>query len=254
MVSYSTYMDASGKPEHGPEEWCVVAGFISTVHRWDDFEARWNDLLNRHEIPYLQMSALHSRKPPYGDAKWNDPQYMVSFLSEAGKLIETHVLGWAADAVKNDVFSQAKKDRPGVKKYTNAYGLCGTSVALRLQMNWIHFHRPEVPSIEHFFEEGDKGVGNIAKVFSHCGMAQPIVRPGKPRFDGAAIRHYVHFQAADWLAFETRKLAIKCYPDKPVIRPYLRTLLRNIPGRAAVWTYEDLIHFCDRKRERGQMQ
>jgi hypothetical protein len=254
MFPFSAYMDASGKPEHGPEEWCIVAGFISTVHRWDDFEVRWNKLLLAHSIPHLQMSALHARKPPYTASKWNDPEYMVSFLSEAGKIVEDHVVGWGADAIKNVDYERAKQDRPGLARYSNAYGICGTAVALRLQMDWINFALPEKLPIEHFFEEGDVGVANIGKVFSHCNMAQPIVRPGKPQPDKPHLKHYVQFQAADWLAFETRKIARKYWPNQPVIRASMKTLLRNMPGKAKVWTYEDLIKFCDRKRERGQME
>jgi hypothetical protein len=254
IPQYSTFMDAAGKPDHGPEEWCVVAGFISTGHRWDEFARTWNGLLELHQIPYLQMSALHARKRPYLDSKWEDPEYMASFLSEAGKIVENHVLGWGADAIKNSDFTKAVNERPGLARYSTAYGLCGSAVALRLQERWLNFERPNPVPVEHFFEEGDDGISNIEQVFARCGMMRPVVKPGKPRKDDPALHHYVQFQPADWLAFETRRIAKRYYPDKPVIRRSLQTLLRNMPGRAAVWTYDDLIKFCDVKRLRGQME
>jgi len=256
LVGYNAFMDAAGKPEHGPEEWCVVAGFISTVERWADFELCWNMLLQKHEIPYLQMSALHARKKPYTDSKWEDADYMASFLAEAGEMVRGHVLTWGADVVKNEDFAKACISRPGLPKFINAYGLCGTAVALRLQMGWIlyHFRQMERASVEHFFEEGDSGVDGIGRAFRRAGMSQPIVRPGKPRKDAPGIRYYVQFQAADWLAFETRKMAKKYWPNKPQIRKSLQALLRNVKGEAKVWKYDDLIKFCDLKIAKGEME
>ena len=112
---------------------------------------------------------------------------------------------------------------------------------------------PRPLSIEHFFEEGDEGVNNIEQVFSRCGMKHPIVRPGKPRVSDPSMRYYVQFQAADWLAFESRKMVSKCGDSEPVIRESLRALLTGLPGEAKRWKYNDLITFCDRKKWRGQM-
>lgn len=253
MTAYSTFMDASGKPENH-DRYCVVAGLLSTVAQWDCFEVEWNELLVKHSIPYLQISSLHARKGIFSDKKWEDDNYMISFLNDAAKIIRGHTLKWAADVVGFDEFRKASQERPGLKRYANAYGICGTAVALRLQGDRLFENFPKKLSIEHFFEEGDKGVSSIAQVFSRCGMQQPIVRPGKPHKTDPSRRYYVHFQAADWLAFETKKVADKQdKTGKKFIRRCHRELLRGIPGEAKKWDYEDLIRFCDIKRARGQM-
>lgn len=250
---YNAFMDAAGKPEHGSDGWCVVAGFFSTVPQWDEFESAWNALLDGYSIAYLQMSSLHARKGIFDNPKWDDEKYMIGFLSEAGKLVRSSVLKWAVDLVNYGDFEKAVNTVPELEKYTNAYGLCGTAVSLRLQSERIWENFPSRLSIEHFFEEGDVGINNIEQVFARCGMQRPIVRPGKPRASNPEMKYYVHFQAADWLAFETRKMVMKYGDSEPLMRESLRALLKGVPGEAKKWTYDDLITFSAIKRKRGQM-
>lgn len=253
MTEYSTYIDATGKPSGG-EKWCGVAGFLATVQKWEEFEIAWNILLKRHSIAYLQMSALHARAGIFKDPKWDDDSYMIGFLSEAASIIGGCAIKWGVDLVRFADFEKALKVRPGLAKYTNAYGLCGTAVALRLQMDKVSEAFPKKLPIEHFFEEGDDGINNIEHVFARCGMQRPIVRPGKPHKIDPNRRYYVHFQAADWLAFEFRKLAEREEKEGRMrIRPSLASMLHGISGEAKKWTYEDLLKFCDIKQKRGQI-
>ena len=254
MASYSTFMDGSGKPS-GKEKWCVVAGFLATVEKWDAFEVAWNAFLAKHSIAYLQMSSLHARSGIFKDPKWDWEPYMISFLSEASQIIRACALKWGADLVSFADFEKAATVYPGLLKYTNPYGLCGTAVALRLQMPKVLEVTPQRLAIEHFFEEGDAGICNIEHVFARCGMQRPIVRPGKPRKDDPMRRYYVHFQAADWLAFETRKLVEREDKEgRKRIRSSHVSLLKGIPGQAKKWKYEDLLTFCAIKRSRGQIE
>lgn len=254
MMEYRAYMDATGKPS-GSGKWCAVAGFLATVEKWDEFERAWNVLLNKHSIAYLQMSSLHARTGIFKDSKWNDDSYMIGFLSEAASIVRGCAIKWGVDLVSFTDFQKALKACPGLVKYTNAYGLCGTAVALRLQMDKVFEALPNRLSIEHFFEEGDDGINNIEHVFARCGMQRPIVRPGKPHKTDPNRSYYVHFQAADWLAFETRKLAEREEKEgRKRFRPSLVSLLSGIPGEAKKWTYEDLLTFCDIKKKKGQIK
>jgi hypothetical protein len=200
------------------------------------------------------MSSLHARTGIFKDPKWNDDSYMIGFLSKAASIVGGCAIKWGADLVSFADFEKALKARPGLAKYTNAYGLCGTAVALRLQMDGVVQAFPNRLSIEQFFEEGDDGIHNIEQVFARCGMQRPIVRPGKPHKTDPYRRYYVHFQAADWLAFETRKLAEREEKEgRKRFRPSHVSLLRGIPGEAKKWSYEDLLKFCEIKKKRGQI-
>jgi hypothetical protein len=246
MTSYSSFNDAAGKPSEGANAWCVVAGFLASVDRWDKFEIAWSTLLKEYRIPYSQMSLLHARKGHFSEKRWQDTAYVTKYLSDAGSIVRPHAQRWGADIVRYGDFDKACGVYPGLKKFTNPYGLCGTAIALRMQVEQgdIFSH------VEHFFEEGDSGIGHIGNTFKRCGMPAPIVRPGKPHLDNPGLRYYVHFQAADWLAFETRKLAFK---SEIKIRASHRALLSGVPGEAKKWTYSDLLKFCEIKKKRGQM-
>lgn len=254
MATYQTFSDAAGKPES--DTWCVVAGFLSTSARWQVFAERWKSLLVEHEVAYLQMSSLHARQGIFRDPKWEDGAYMASFLDAAGTIIRSCVEMWAVDIVSFADFAKAVTVNPGLAKYTNAYGLCGTAITLRMQMphTWNHF--PQRLSIQHFFEEGDRGTANIAKVFEYCGMQSLVVAPGKPHRTSERP-YYVQFQAADWLAFENRKLISKyghVTADKLHFRKSLKSLVHGLKGATKVWTYDDLLQFCAIKKARRQME
>jgi len=251
VTSYSTFNDAAGKPTEGANAWCVVAGFFASVDRWEKFEIAWNELLQEYRIPYSQLSLLHARQGHFSEKRWQDADYVTSYLSAAAAIIRSCAQRWGADVVAYGDFDRACKAYPGLKKFTNPYGLCGSAIALRLQVEQREKAIRIFPNVEHFFEEGDEGIGFIGNIFKRVGMHSPIVRPGKPRSDNPSLRYYVHFQAADWLAFETRKLAFK---SEVKIRESHRALLRGIPGEAKKWNYSDLLKFCEIKKKRGQMK
>jgi hypothetical protein len=122
--------------------------------------------------------------------------------------------------------------------------MCGTVVALTLQ-GYLNVQHPPIGDAELFFEEGDNGFGMIVSEMKRLGLREPIRRPGKPQPDKPHLRHYVHFQASDYLAFETRKIASM---EKVRIRHNLAGLLFGIPGRAMKYEMEDLYRFCEKQK------
>ena len=242
MTLYSTYSDAAGKPSDGLDQYCVVAGFSSTVAKWENFASLWNDFLEIYEIPFLQMSSLNARKGVFSDERWNDPAYMDLFLDTAASLIRKNVLHWAAAAVKYSDFEKISKVF-AIQRRFNPYAMCGATVALNLQGR-VNALDPPRAIVQHFFEEGDHGFGMIQKAVCAYGLNEPIRRPGKPKADCPDVLYYVQFQASDWLAFETRKFAGM---SQRRFRASLVSLLRGLPGNAAKWDVNDLGRFCQKQ-------
>ncbi len=217
----------------------VAAGFIATAASWVHFEDSWNELLRQYEIPYLQMSALHARKKPFHEKRWNNPGYMAAFLSDAGRIIRSHATAFSAAGVKIKDFEDVCEKYELSQKF-NAYALCGTSALLDMK-RWLNLNKPLHTDVEFFVEEGDEGVGQIQQAFRDKGLNEPIRRPGKPQ---PGKGHYVQFQACDWLAFETRKFVRS---DLRKIRICHAKMLADVPGRAQEWTIPNLINFCKNK-------
>jgi hypothetical protein len=245
VSNFSAFLDASGKPEDSDDLPTVAAGFIATVAAWEHFERSWNTLLAEYTIPYLQMSALHARKKPFDEDRWNDAEYMASFLDKAGRIVRSHVLAFSAAGVKNGDFRDVCKIYDLRSKF-NEYALMGTATLLSLKGK-LNILRPSWPAhqAQYFVEEGDDGVGYIQDVFRGLGLDEPIRRSGKPQ---KGKLHLVQFQACDWLAFETRKFGI-ANPTKS-LRICHRKLLQDVPGTAHKWTRDDLVNYCERKNIR----
>lgn len=246
MREFNTYSDAAGKEGNGPDYHVAMAGFAATVASWEHFSRSWNELLDRYEIPYLQMSLLHSRKDFFGKPRWKSSDYMESFLGKANQIIRSHVTVGAIAGVRIRDFKLAS-DRLKLDRRLNAYALCGASVLLKLQ-KLIEKKSPEPVRVAHFVESGDQGKGMIDSILSTAGYNPSIARPGKPQKGQPNRDHYVAFQASDYLAFEARKLMNGyAVTEEMRMRRNLEGLLDGVQVYAVRYSAQQVEDFCSRR-------
>src|SRR2546427_11480313 len=62
------YFDESGQLA---SDYICLCGFVSD-ERWDRFVRAWGGELKRQELPFLHLSPLMHREPPYHEFKWDD--------------------------------------------------------------------------------------------------------------------------------------------------------------------------------------
>jgi hypothetical protein len=88
MSSYYLYCDAGGGKDHG---FVVVAGWLSTFEKWNDFISEWNQqLLAAFNIPYFHMKEFSQSKGPFESWKDDEPR-RTRFMERAAGIIGNYV-------------------------------------------------------------------------------------------------------------------------------------------------------------------
>src|SRR5688572_23773967 len=64
VLSLNAYYDASGSEAVKGKESIVVAGLLATDHRWAQFEACWNFVLEQHQLPPMHATEFYVGKGP----------------------------------------------------------------------------------------------------------------------------------------------------------------------------------------------
>jgi hypothetical protein len=238
--SYTLYCDAAGGKDHG---FIVVAGYLSTYEKWIAFTIKWNLLLATYDLPYFHMKEFAHSTGPF--AKWaKDEEHRKRFLSKAAGIISEHVERSFACIVEFDSFDKINQqyelnDIAGVP-----YSLAGRSCVAKAAM-----HLPALDA-NFVFDDGDEGRGELMRIMSRDGYPMPIFRPSRDIIKkGKTIKGIVPLQAADFAAYEVRKV----FKDDPTeswpIDRYRKSLqaLSDIPTDIDDWGIfrrKELLDLC----------
>lgn len=241
--SYTLYCDAAGGDDHG---FIVVAGYLSTLGKWLEFNKQWNYLLATYNVPYFHMKEFSQSKGPFVSWK-NDADKRARFLSKAAQIIASHVVGGFANIVEFATFNRVNQEYCLAEAVGRPYSLAAISCAARartvLQRN----------DVTYVFEDGDKGKGDLMRVMEDDDFPAPIFRPSRDQqTKHGAVRGVIQLQAADFAAYELRKV----YKDDPAelwpLEKYRKSLhaLNQVPSATEDWgryTESDLITLCRKK-------
>jgi hypothetical protein len=204
MSGYYLYCDAGGGKDHG---FIVVAGYLSTFERWNAFTGEWNELLARFDIPYFHMKKFSQFEEPFDSDIWKDEKRRARFLSSAADIIARNVEKSISCIVEFGIFDRVNKiyrldDAVGVP-YSLASRTCAAKASL---------HRGSATDATYIFDDGDEGRGELMRVMERDGYPSPIFRPSRDRMkDGRLVRGLRPLQAADFAAYELRKVYKEVY-------------------------------------------
>jgi hypothetical protein len=248
---FTCYFDDAGGEDHG---FTAVAGWVSTLDRWRQFDTEWERMLQAHTVPYLNMKACAHFKRPY--EHWKDaPQSRVDFLSDACRIIADTALYGFASVVPHSLFS-AMNAQYMLREYVgNPYALAGITCANKARY-WAQRENPSGP-LEFIFHDGTAKRGHLSQLMKREGLPEPIFRAALP---GGLVAPVTQIQAADFLAYEMRKLTAD---DPSEMRPIEqhRMTLRKLAWVKADWgdyTERDLALLCEigalRQRKSGSLR
>jgi hypothetical protein len=240
MSSYYLYCDAGGGKDHG---FIVVAGYLSTFEGWNAFTGDWNRLLATYDVPHFHMKEFAQFRGPFHAPRWREEPRRAGFLSNAASIIVKHVLQGFACTVEFDVFERVNQiyrldDAVGVP-----YSLAGRTCVAKASL-----YRGSNTDATYVFDDGDEGRGELMRVMERDGYPSPIFRPSRERVkDGRLVRGVMPLQAADFAAYELRKI-FKDDPEEtwPLdrYRKSIRALV-NVESDWSKYTERDLITLCE---------
>lgn len=91
LTGYTAYFDASREAKKE----LMVAGYVSTVEEWAQFEISWKLTLAKFNVPYFHMKEFTVGQGAFAHPKWKSESYRVAFLSDLIRIIK----GWTVASV-----------------------------------------------------------------------------------------------------------------------------------------------------------
>lgn len=235
MTVFEANFDESGKLDDGKV--VCVAGYLSTPEKWQRFSDVWIEKLGEYGLSEFHMTDYENKQGPFKGLAEND---RVELIGELCSLIRDHTCLSIAGAILtkdyNDIFKEDLKQR--IPYLQDPYYLCfiycldllvkqfdtlcpdDATVALVLEQN----KGMEGRARQYFDEYKHKHRGHGAEKF-----ADLVFRP----------KTYVPLQAADVLAYESRKELINKVNDPA---RNVRKSLQALSNKDLVGGYMDTEH------------
>ena len=221
----------------------VVSGYVSTVDRWERFDADWRLLLAKENVPYFHMNEFAGSRKVYKDWKGNEVR-RARFLSQLAEIISAHALRSFSAILFNRQFYELNERYELRERVGNPYTFCARTCAAKAR-EWMQRDGYNNRPIEYVFEAGDRGKGLLRTIFKRDLLPEPIFRPKLPQpgYDQRGI--LTPLQAADFVAWEHQK-SVRQIVEKRLTR--LRKsleALRNIEKDWGIYTPKKLLQFCE---------
>ncbi len=227
LGGYTAYFDASK-----PKTRMMVAGFVSTLAEWAQFEIAWRLILAKHDVPYFHMKEFNAHQGAFRHPKWQSNHYRNGFMDE----LITCVLGWTAACIGSGM-RQELFDEYNVKyeldKRFNAYAICGRDCAAQVRS----YIRKEINSdlpIAFIFDRGDEGQGFLKAEMEASELPSPAFKRSRPdpKLD-IDDPYHVQLQACDLAAWELQRGVKDAEAGKK--DGGLRTSLRRLAAMKHIW-------------------
>lgn len=238
MSMFTLYCDASGSPDD--TKVLAVAGYISSVDQWLEFERNWKQTLKKFGASSLHMKHFAHSVGEYSSWRGNETKRR-DFLRELIGNIILRARHSFTSAVLLDDWKEIN-ELYYLEELIKPFALCGRTVVHKVE-EWAKEWHIEEKYIKYVFEDGDCDRGDFIHRMKCDKKSAPIFL----RKDEACA-----FQAADLLAFENLKAhmgisggRVQEYSD---LRFPLRELSKVPSGKEAsdwgVFTKESLEKFC----------
>jgi hypothetical protein len=224
MTILHVYLDESGT--HYGSEALVVAGYLSSLEMWQQFESEWNKALHDYSLPYFHMTDYANGVGDYANWAGN---IRTERLGRFIEIINRNTLASYGLAISKKAF-ESECPEGIINKVAGAYGFafckCMIDIANDLSQIGEDVHAVYV------LENGVAGQYQILNAYDETERERFKVL--SLRFEDK--RNFVPLQAADILAYELYKELPQQVGGR--IRP-IRKSLRLLQHGRTRWSYLD---------------
>jgi hypothetical protein len=213
----------------------TIAGYISDVHRWENFEREWAKVLKREGIEFFHMKDFAQKKGIY--ETWDDKK-RIKFLRTLQYIIKSNTeKDFAVSVVVADYDTLIPPNtnlRTGFGE-PHVFAVIGCMKDIHVWQARQGINKP----IHYVFEKGSRHDSMVKRVFEALDSEhiEFYRAAGGVSFWGKDMSP---LQAADMLAYENR--LEMCRQVNPVNRPKTRESLRNLWREESHWTHYNAEH------------
>lgn len=233
------YFDDSGKESAQNEPYVCMAGYMADFSYWTLFFQQWRDLLIKHGISCIHMRDLIPLQGEYKRLGW-DPQKRDKVLTDFIRIIkENQLIGFGIGVDANHWHSISEDVR---RKYGNAQDFCFQRI-MRMVIEKLKATKPEDVVSVTFDTDPEFArvrLNRFFEIWAHDNNAREYLAA----ITFANPKIYVQLQAADLLAWETRKDLVQKsggYTSTPRYKDLFTALLDyELEYWSELWDKEEL--------------
>ncbi len=230
----------------------VVAGWVASVERWERFEVDWRIFLAKYDVPHFHMKEYTGFSGPF--RKWKGGQWegtRGNFMRDAAAIVQSTVERGFISLVPHESFGEIDRRYKLRNFFPSEYALVGRACVAGANQWW---RRTDTAprEMKYVFEDGGPDKGGLIQSMT----AFPPYLPApafEPSRDFKPDRKWpqgrvgvIQLQAADYLAYEIRKLLMDVDIIKAGEREIRRSLLalRGAPIDHCLYTSERIEAMC----------
>jgi hypothetical protein len=200
LSGYSAYFDATMNKK---QDELVVAGYLSTLEEWQQFEISWKLTLAKYDVPFFKMSEFIGRRKEYSHPKWQAESYRAQFISDLAHIIRCWTVASVACRMKRDLFEQYNSAYELDARF-NMFSICGRDCAAQVR-KYVRSIPSDLP-IAFIFDRGDEGGGLLTEEMKASGLPTPVFKRSRPDAElDKDDPYHVQLQACDLAAWELRR-------------------------------------------------
>lgn len=246
FAMFAAYFDEAGGVDLG---YMVVAGYVASVEAWEQFEINWKLFLAKFDVPYLHMKEFSHSKGCFSGWKDDEPR-RVRFLAMAAEIINQHTKRAFESIVSYEDFESVDKLFALRERFNSPYALAGRT-CIGVANGWARNPQTKALDIEYIFEDRGPDKSGLVKAVEALPpyLPTPAFHPSRDEQPTKnrpyARRGLVQLQAADYLAYEVRKVVYNVVHNKSRIPRKSLQALTGIELDRSSWTKERLLKICE---------
>jgi hypothetical protein len=200
MAIWRSYLDDSGDPTDPKHSFLTIAGYVADFDSWKHFEARWKAALDLAEVPYLHMREFGDPKGIYKHLK-TDKGREIDFLAGLIEIIYESVDFCSQTTIKLEDLS-AFNVRHSLQLDPYSLAIYGCLLIMRREY--------KTEKIEIVLDRFNKSYSrfDLALRYARSDKKETLKEPVSliPLLDSESFKTILPLQAADFIAWEMRKL------------------------------------------------
>ena len=203
LSGYNAFFDASyQKTTDGGQT--IVAGYVSSVEQWAQWEINWRLVLAAFDVPYFKMSEFLGCREAFKHHKWRSNSYRARFVSQLIDVTKEWTEASFGALLKHPRFNFHNVFYELDTRY-NPFVFCGRDCAIRV-MKFVREEYKSDSPIAYIFDQGDEGRGMLMTEMEAASLPSPIFKRSRPDLKNPRMDiddpPAIQLQACDLVAYE----------------------------------------------------